>query len=339
MYVFGLPTMKALDDQRGRDDRDRRHGAGRRAPNIPDARDTQAQPRAGSSSAQARTTSSDALAATTRSRTASVTLEQHQLGGSRSLIAARSDVTHGCHELLEGIKTIVFPLEPGLASRRMWPVRRPLPPRSCAARVCVGPAPPGGRRPPGSATYRSQRTTSADWLGCSIDGLPEARGVPRAGPVAANVPHDDHGRRRPHRPGASACARMPPAINRQSIDEARTLTRCPGALGAGAGDDPGSEPDSEQRADAVGSGSGADLHRARGRRARLGRRRGPYLDFPMALGPVLLRYRNLAVDRAIVEQLRSGITFTLSHPLELEVASRLLSRSWRRAGQVRQDRL
>ncbi len=49
------------------------------------------------------------------------------------------------------------------------------------------------------------------------------------------------------------------------------------------------------------------------------------LHFPRALGPVLLGYCNPAVDRAIVEQLRSGITFTLSHPLELEVAERLLS--------------
>jgi len=50
-----------------------------------------------------------------------------------------------------------------------------------------------------------------------------------------------------------------------------------------------------------------------------------YLDFPMALGPILLGHCNPAVDHAIVEQLRSGITFTLSHPLELDVAERLLA--------------
>ena len=50
-----------------------------------------------------------------------------------------------------------------------------------------------------------------------------------------------------------------------------------------------------------------------------------YLDFPMALGPVLLGYRHPAVDEAIVEQLKSGITFTLSHPLEIEVAQRVLA--------------
>jgi glutamate-1-semialdehyde aminotransferase len=48
-----------------------------------------------------------------------------------------------------------------------------------------------------------------------------------------------------------------------------------------------------------------------------------YLDLPMALGPVLLGHRHPAVEQAIVEQLRSGIVFTLSHPLELEVAQRI----------------
>jgi glutamate-1-semialdehyde aminotransferase len=50
-----------------------------------------------------------------------------------------------------------------------------------------------------------------------------------------------------------------------------------------------------------------------------------YLDFPMGLGPILLGYRHPAVDQAIVDQLRSGITFTLSHPLEIEVAERVLA--------------
>jgi glutamate-1-semialdehyde aminotransferase len=48
-----------------------------------------------------------------------------------------------------------------------------------------------------------------------------------------------------------------------------------------------------------------------------------YLDFPMALGPVLLGHRHPAVERAIVEQLRSGITFSLPHPIEIEVAERI----------------
>lgn len=48
-----------------------------------------------------------------------------------------------------------------------------------------------------------------------------------------------------------------------------------------------------------------------------------YLDLPMALGPILLGHRHPAVESAIVEQLRSGITFSLPHPLEIEVAERV----------------
>jgi glutamate-1-semialdehyde aminotransferase len=48
-----------------------------------------------------------------------------------------------------------------------------------------------------------------------------------------------------------------------------------------------------------------------------------YLDFPMALGPILLGHRHPAVERAIVEQLRSGIVFSLPHPIEIEVAERI----------------
>lgn len=50
-----------------------------------------------------------------------------------------------------------------------------------------------------------------------------------------------------------------------------------------------------------------------------------YLDLPMALGPILLGHCYPAVDRAILEQLRSGITFTLPHPIEIDVAERLLA--------------
>ena len=50
-----------------------------------------------------------------------------------------------------------------------------------------------------------------------------------------------------------------------------------------------------------------------------------YLDFPMGLGPVMLGHGYPAVDQAIVEQLRSGITFTLPHPIEIEVAERILA--------------
>jgi glutamate-1-semialdehyde aminotransferase len=48
-----------------------------------------------------------------------------------------------------------------------------------------------------------------------------------------------------------------------------------------------------------------------------------YLDLPMALGPILLGHGHPAVAEAIAAQLPSGITFTLPHPLEIEVAERI----------------
>ncbi len=45
-----------------------------------------------------------------------------------------------------------------------------------------------------------------------------------------------------------------------------------------------------------------------------------YIDFQMGIGPISLGYCYPAVDSAIIEQLRSGITFSLMHPLEVEVA-------------------
>lgn len=45
-----------------------------------------------------------------------------------------------------------------------------------------------------------------------------------------------------------------------------------------------------------------------------------FIDFTMAVGPVSLGYGFPAVDRAIREQLDKGITFSLMHPLEVEVA-------------------
>lgn len=49
-----------------------------------------------------------------------------------------------------------------------------------------------------------------------------------------------------------------------------------------------------------------------------------YIDFPMALGPVLLGYAEPVVNEAIERQLRDGITFSLMHPLEVEVAERIV---------------
>ncbi len=50
-----------------------------------------------------------------------------------------------------------------------------------------------------------------------------------------------------------------------------------------------------------------------------------FVDFPMGLGPVILGYAEPAVDEAIRRQLVDGITFTLMHPLEVEVAERIVA--------------
>jgi glutamate-1-semialdehyde aminotransferase len=48
-----------------------------------------------------------------------------------------------------------------------------------------------------------------------------------------------------------------------------------------------------------------------------------YLDFPMALGPVILGHAHPVVNEAIARQLEDGITYTLPHRLEVEVAERI----------------
>jgi glutamate-1-semialdehyde 2,1-aminomutase len=48
-----------------------------------------------------------------------------------------------------------------------------------------------------------------------------------------------------------------------------------------------------------------------------------YIDFNAAIGPISLGYCYPAVDNAIREQLESGITFSLMHPLEVEVSELL----------------
>jgi len=50
-----------------------------------------------------------------------------------------------------------------------------------------------------------------------------------------------------------------------------------------------------------------------------------YVDYPMALGPVILGYAEPAVDDAVRAQLADGVTFTLMHPLEVEVAERIVA--------------
>jgi len=48
-----------------------------------------------------------------------------------------------------------------------------------------------------------------------------------------------------------------------------------------------------------------------------------YIDYPMALGPILLGYGFRPVIDAVVERLNKGSTFTLMHPLEVELAELL----------------
>ena len=65
----------------------------------------------------------------------------------------------------------------------------------------------------------------------------------------------------------------------------------------------------------------APKYLARGRGSRVWDVDGnEYLDFSMAVGPLSLGYCYPAVDEAIRAQLADGITFSLMHPLEVEVA-------------------
>ena len=45
-----------------------------------------------------------------------------------------------------------------------------------------------------------------------------------------------------------------------------------------------------------------------------------FIDYTMGVGPLSLGYAYDVVDDAIKEQLKDGITFSLTHPLEVEVA-------------------
>jgi glutamate-1-semialdehyde-2,1-aminomutase len=49
-----------------------------------------------------------------------------------------------------------------------------------------------------------------------------------------------------------------------------------------------------------------------------------YIDYPMALGPIILGHNYPEVNDAVIKQLSEGVAFTLPHPLELEVAELLV---------------
>jgi len=50
-----------------------------------------------------------------------------------------------------------------------------------------------------------------------------------------------------------------------------------------------------------------------------------YLDYPMALGPIILGHNNPKVTEAIVAQLSKGILFSLPSPLEIAVAEKIVA--------------
>ncbi len=66
----------------------------------------------------------------------------------------------------------------------------------------------------------------------------------------------------------------------------------------------------------VTSGRGAVLTDVEGRQ---------WLDWTASLGPVILGYNHPAVNEAIKEQLERGIVFPTPHPLEAEVAERIVA--------------
>ena len=84
----------------------------------------------------------------------------------------------------------------------------------------------------------------------------------------------------------------------------------------------------------------APKYLARGRGARVWDVDGnEYLDFSMGVGPLSLGYGYPAVDEAIRAQLEDGITFSLMHPLEVEVAELVRrGRARRRERALQQDR-
>jgi glutamate-1-semialdehyde 2,1-aminomutase/spore coat polysaccharide biosynthesis protein SpsF len=49
-----------------------------------------------------------------------------------------------------------------------------------------------------------------------------------------------------------------------------------------------------------------------------------YIDYPMALGPIILGHNYPSVNEAVRKQMEQGITFSLPHPLEVEVAELLV---------------
>src|SRR5579875_2170656 len=49
-----------------------------------------------------------------------------------------------------------------------------------------------------------------------------------------------------------------------------------------------------------------------------------YIDYPMALGPIILGHNYPAVSEAVVNQIALGTAFSLPHPLEIDVAELII---------------
>lgn len=49
-----------------------------------------------------------------------------------------------------------------------------------------------------------------------------------------------------------------------------------------------------------------------------------YIDYPMALGPILLGYNYPAVIEAVIQQIKKGTIFSLMHPIEVQLAELLV---------------
>jgi len=49
-----------------------------------------------------------------------------------------------------------------------------------------------------------------------------------------------------------------------------------------------------------------------------------YIDYPMALGAIILGHNYPAISDTLIQQLQAGVSFSLPHPLEIEVAELLI---------------
>ena len=81
--------------------------------------------------------------------------------------------------------------------------------------------------------------------------------------------------------------------------------------------------DVQQSSGSAGRGRLSGVLRARERVPGVGRRRQRYIDYPCALGPVILGYGDEAVDAAVVDAFTTS-AFSLGHRLEVEVAELLV---------------